>query len=100
MYALHMLLTSLAIFFLIRAQKSNTWQYWLAYGITMNLLAYSHYFGAFAIAAQGILMMLTNLKSWKILRSYIITMAIVGIVYLPILQLGNTLPSSTGCYRH
>ncbi len=86
MYALHMLLTTLATLFLIKAQRHNRWPLWLAYGITINLLAYSHFFGALAIAAQGILTLLTGWKQKYIMRSYLITMALVALPYLPVIS--------------
>ena len=59
---------------------------WLAYGITINLLGYSHFFGAFAIAAQGIVTVLTTLRQPKKLRSYGITMVLVALPYLPVVN--------------
>jgi len=85
-YALHMLLTTLSTLFLIRALHHNRWPYWLGYGIAFNLLAYSHYFGAFAIAAQGIVTVLVTFKEWPRLRSYLVTMLVVALPYLPIVR--------------
>lgn len=86
MYALHMLLASFATLFLIKALRRNRWQGWLAYGITINLLGYSHFFGAFAIAAQGIVTVLATLRRPKKLRSYGITMILVALPYLPVVS--------------
>jgi hypothetical protein len=86
MYALHMLLASLATLFLLKALRHNRWMLWLAYGITINLLGYSHFFGGFAIAAQGLITLITTWKDWKKLRSYLITMVLVALPYLPVLR--------------
>ncbi|NBD35547.1 MAG: hypothetical protein GVY30_06065, partial [Chloroflexi bacterium] len=88
MYALHMMLASFATLFLIKALRPlpRRWPAWLAYGITINLLGYSHFFGAFAIAAQGIVTVFTTLRRPKKLRSYLITMVLVALPYLPVVN--------------
>ena len=88
MYALHMLLAALSTLLLIRAANRNRWTLWLAYGITLNLLGYSHFFGAFTILAQGILLVVTHLRKpeIRVTRSYLVTMAIVALPYIPVVR--------------
>ncbi|MGC9348519.1 MAG: glycosyltransferase family 39 protein [Anaerolineae bacterium] len=94
MYALHMFLASLSTWFVIRAIRHRRWPLWLAYGVSINLLGYSHFFGAFTIAAQGLIVLATNVRSPKVLRSYITTMVIIALPYLPILRYAlGVLPS-------
>lgn len=88
MYALHMFLATLAALTLARALKYNRWQQWASYGILINLLGYSHFFGAFTIAAQGIVTLVIALPHWRRVRSYLITMLLVMIPYLPLLRYG------------
>ncbi len=94
MYALHMLLASLSTLLLIKALRANRWPVWLGYGVTLNLLAYSHFFGAFAIAAQGLITLITTWHAPRRLRAYLITMALVTLPYLPVLRFAlRVLPS-------
>jgi 4-amino-4-deoxy-L-arabinose transferase-like glycosyltransferase len=104
MYALHMVLASMATLFLVQAHRRNRWPAWLGYAVSLELLAYSHFFGAFAIAAQGLVTVVISLldmagfKSgarrarargaggWPVLRSYLLTMALVALPYLPVLR--------------
>ena len=88
MYALHMFLATLTTLVLTRALKHNRWQQWVSYGILINFLGYSHFFGAFTIAAQGIVTVLTTTPNWRQLRSYLITIAAVMLLYLPLLRYG------------
>ena len=85
MYALHMMLSIFSTIFLAKAIRYHRWYHWFAYGITINLLGYSHLFGAFFITTQGLLVLATTFRTWKILRSYLITMILVGLPYLPVI---------------
>ncbi len=98
MYALHMMLAILSTVYVTKAIQKQHWHYWLAYGVTLNLVGYSHLFGAFFIAAQGVLVLITTYRQWRILRAYLITMILVGLPYLPVIYYAmNTLsmPSFT-----
>ncbi len=87
MYALHMLLATLAALFLTRALRaSKSWPLWLAYGVTINLLGYSHFFGAFTIAAQALIVLLVTARQARRRRAYLLTMGIVALPYLPIVS--------------
>ncbi len=86
MYALHMALAALTTLLLVRATRRNRWWLWLGYGITLNLLGYSHFFGAFTIAAQGILVIATQLRRPRVLVSYVVTMLVVILPYLPVVS--------------
>ncbi|HOT92984.1 MAG TPA: glycosyltransferase family 39 protein [Anaerolineae bacterium] len=86
MYALHMLLAGLATLWLFRALRANRWYLWLAYGLTINFLGYSHFFGALTIATQGLIVLITTWKSWHKLRSYLVTMVLIALPYLPVVR--------------
>ncbi|MGC9521872.1 MAG: glycosyltransferase family 39 protein [Anaerolineae bacterium] len=92
MYALHMLLASATTLILVKAEAAArlgrrcTWPLWLAYGIGINLLGYSHFFGAFTIAAQGIILIATNLRRPRVWVRYALTIAIVAVPYLPVVR--------------
>jgi len=85
MYALHMLLATLSTLLLTLALKRNRWWLWTSYGISINLLGYSHFFGAFAIAAQGVVALLTA-RDGRRRRAYLITMVLVALPYLPVVR--------------
>jgi len=86
MYALHMALAALTTLLLVRATQHRRWWLWLGYGITLNLLGYSHFFGAFTIATQGILVIATHLRRPRVLVSYVVTMLVVILPYLPVVS--------------
>lgn len=86
MYALHMLLAALATLLLTRTLRRMRWYNWLAYVICVNLLAYSHFFGAFTIVAQGILTLITTWRDWRRLRAYVGAMLLSAFPYLPVLR--------------
>ena len=87
MYALHMLLATLSTLFLTRALRAKkSWPWWLSYGVTINLLGYSHFFGAFTIAAQAVIVLLVTARRARLRRAYLITMGLVLLPYLPIVR--------------
>ena len=85
MYALHMLLATLSTLLLTLALQRNRWWRWVGYGVSINLLGYSHFFGAFAIAAQGIVALITA-RDGRRRRAYLITMLLVALPYLPVVR--------------
>ena len=86
MYALYMLLAALSTLLFAYAVTRNRCSSWFTYGLAINALGYSHFFGAFTIAAQGVLLVTTHLQKPKIkvIRNYIIMMAAVGTLYAPV----------------
>ncbi len=89
MYALHMLLAALSTLSLVRAMGGGRWTRWLAYGVTLNLLGYSHFFGAFTIVTQGVLLLVTARRRARL--RYLVTMAVVFVLYLPVVRFALTL---------
>lgn len=69
-----------------RTRAQRAWPLWLGYGIVLNLLGYSHFFGAFTIAAQGFALVTTYLKQPRVVRSYVVTMVIVALPYIPVVS--------------
>ena len=91
MYALHTLLAVLSTYLLVSAlERGRGWR-WLGYGLTINLLGYSHFFGAFTIAAQGIAALLAPGRRGKSRLTYLITMAAVALPYLPVVRFALTI---------
>lgn len=87
MYALYMFLTTLSTLLLTRALRpQGRWWDWLSYGIVINLLGYSHFFGAFAIAAQGIAALWVPGNNWRKRGAYLLTMVLVALPYLPVVR--------------
>ena len=86
MYALHMFLVTLATLLLTYALRRNRWHTWLAYVLAINLLGYSHFFGAFTIAAHGIIVLGVTWRDWRRLRSYLLTMFLTTLAYIPVLR--------------
>ncbi len=85
MYALHMLLATFSTLLLTLALQRSRWWLWAAYGVSINLLGYSHFFGAFAIAAQGVVALLTAHDGHR-RRAYVLTMFLVALPYLPVVR--------------
>lgn len=97
MYALHMLLAALSTLLLVRAavrtsrraenrQSRRAWPLWLGYGLTLNLLGYSHFFGGFTIAVQGLVLVATSLKRLRVIGAYALTLGIVALPYIPVVS--------------
>ena len=96
MYALHMFLVVLSTLFLIRALSESRVSRWFGYGVAINLLGYSHFFGAFTIAAQGIVTVVTTLTRPKKLRNYAITMLLIAWPYVAVIGYAlDLIPSFT-----
>ncbi len=86
MYALHMFLTTLSTLLLVRALHKSTVGRWLSYGLSINLVGYSHFFGAFAIAAQGLITLVVTGRRWRKRGAYLLTMLLVALPYLPVIR--------------
>ncbi len=84
MYALFMALGVLSSLALKRALVRNRWPDWLRYVLAFNLLGYSHFFGVFTIAAQGMLALLTSWQRPRVRRAYLVTMALAVLPYVPV----------------
>ncbi len=85
MYALHMALATSTWLLLERALRRGGWKRWTAYLVSINLLAYTHYFGAFAVAAQALATLLVLRHRPRVLRTYVLSLAGMVIFYLPVL---------------
>jgi len=69
-----------------RTRTPRAWPLWVGYGVVLNLLGYSHFFGAFTIAAQGFALVVTHLKQLRVVRTYVLTMGIVALPYIPVVS--------------
>lgn len=85
MYALHMALAVATLLLLERAIRFGGGRRWAAYLLSINLLAYTHYFGAFAVAAQALGTVLVLWRRPRVLRTYALSLAGMVVAYLPVL---------------
>ena len=94
MYALAALLAVFSSWALVRALSApGNGRRWLLYGSLALLLAYTHYYGLFTLAAQGIFaaLLLWHRAGWKLLTLFrqrhfwyaVLTAAIVLLAWLP-----------------
>ncbi len=85
MYALHMALAVTSLLLLERALRRGGWKRWAAYLVSINLLAYSHYFGAFAVASQALATLFVLWRRPRERRIYVASLAGMVVLYLPVL---------------
>ncbi len=82
-YSLLLLLTLFSIWAFLRViQEGRPWSFFV-YGTASILLAYTHLYGLFTIAAQGLFFLLYWNKHRPFRRAYLFTMLTVGTAYLP-----------------
>lgn len=86
MYALHMALATGATWLLYRALQRGRWWRWLAYGLVLNLLGYSHFFGGLTIAVQGLVALLVTWRRPAQRWAYLLTMLLVSLPYWPVVR--------------
>jgi len=83
-YSLLLLLSLVSIWaFLLVIQKGRRWTF-AVYGTASVLLAYTHIYGLFIIAAQALFFLLYWKKHRPLRRLYIATMLIVGATCIPL----------------
>jgi len=83
-YSLLLLLSLVSIWaFLLVIQKGRRWNF-AVYGTASVLLAYTHIYGLFIIAAQALFFLLYWKKHRPLRRLYIATMLIVGATCIPL----------------
>jgi hypothetical protein len=83
MYAMVVLLVFLATFFLVKAIEQASRRYWLGFGVTTLLLIYTHNVTLFLLPAQAAFVFWEARREPAILRSYLVTMTGVGLLWLP-----------------
>lgn len=86
MYALYMFLAALSTLLLSKALANSRWQLWLGYGLSFNLLGYTHFFSAFLLAVQGLLALIAPGSGKRGRLGYLMTMAAMTLPYLPLLR--------------
>jgi len=85
MYALHMALAVTTLLALERALRLGGWRRWAWYVVSLNLLAYTHYFGAFAVAAQALATLAVIWRRPRERRIYLLSLGGMVLFYLPVL---------------
>ena len=62
-YTLAMVTSTLAAILLVRALERPSWGRWVLYAASCTLTVYSHYYGAFALLAHGLLLL--TVPAWR-----------------------------------
>jgi mannosyltransferase len=83
MYSLAVCLTLLANYFFVRLLKSDLRANWLGYGTTTVLALYAHYLTFFVILAQMTYLTFTRQRHRALLRKWLSSMLIVGLLFVP-----------------
>jgi 4-amino-4-deoxy-L-arabinose transferase-like glycosyltransferase len=84
-YALVALTVTVSMWIYYRWRNRPTLWLTVAYGFSMALMLYTHYYTVFAIAAQGALILLE--RRWRLLRHAALAAVIAGVVWLPCLPI-------------
>jgi uncharacterized membrane protein len=97
MYALAVLLATLATWFFLRAtaltllNKRNknitgyaAIPYWLAYGLCALAGLYTHLYTGFLLPAHGLYLLLTRRRSHRIWLPFILTMLVIALLFAPL----------------
>ncbi len=85
MYALHMALAVFSLLALERALRRDSWRRWAVYLVGLNALMYTHYFGAFAAAAQALATLVIVWRRPRVRRHYLMCLGGMVLFYLPVL---------------
>lgn len=84
MYALHMMLSVASSLALIEAFRTGRWWRWPLYAFLASMVLYSHFFGAFLIAAQVLMALFLGRRRKRRFLTYIATMLLVGLFHMPL----------------
>ena len=68
-YATLMFLTVLSALIVLKATLSTDRRWWAAYAVTATAILYTHYTGAFVLAAEGLWVLLYHPRRWRSLAS-------------------------------
>jgi len=87
MYALHMAVATASTLMLLEAfRRGKVWR-WIAYGLLVSPVLYSHLFGGFLLAAQGVMSIVLGWKRPKRWLAYGMTILAVVLAHLPLAQM-------------
>jgi uncharacterized membrane protein len=102
-YSLLLLFACLSFIYLIKIVRDPQYKYSPAYGVCTLLMLYTHYFGMFVVAAQGVFLLLVFLflaspeSKRKLLYSGMLAFLIVGVGFsfrIPHLRAINAAPAT------
>ncbi len=82
MYTLLMLLTVLAILFLLYARRTNAWYWWALFAITALLLEYTHLFSFFVLTAVALYTLYHHQQRSSLWRTILIGILLI-LLFLP-----------------
>lgn len=83
MYALVSLLVFLSTLLLVYALEGNRRRTWAAFGVVTLLLVYTHNITLFLLPAQALFVFWKARRDHALLRAYVLTMVVVGVLWLP-----------------
>ena len=86
MYALHMMVSVASSLVLLEAFRKGSWWRWGLYVVLVSTVLYSHLFGAFLVASQGLMALLLGWRRPRRLLAYIASMLLLGVAHLPLLS--------------
>lgn len=82
-YSLMVLLSSLSIYFLIKALKENKIQHWSGYVLSSVSLIYTHYFGFLLLITEYLFLLFYIKNYFKFLKRIIVSGFCIFLLYLP-----------------
>lgn len=86
MYALHMMLSVASSLVLLEAFRKGRWWRWTLYAFLASMVLYSHFFGAFLVAAQALIALLLGWRKWGRFLSYVTAMLALGLAHMPLAE--------------
>ena len=81
-YATLMFLTVLSALIVLKATSSTDRRWWVAYAVTATAILYTHYTGAFVVAAEGLWVLLYHPRRWRPLALASLAVALAYSVWL------------------
>ncbi len=82
-YAQLMLLAAASMWFFIRWLDERTWRRARIYGVTVALILYEHYLGAFLILIQGIYFLVHRKPDWRLWKQAVGAILLAFCLWLP-----------------
>ena len=82
-YTLWALLAVVSSAFLLRSLRQNSWQQWIAYGVTAALGMYSHLFFLWVLLTHGLYVLLVEHRITQRLLRYLVVSVGVGVAFVP-----------------
>ena len=82
-YTLWALLAVVSSAFLLRSLRQNSWQQWMAYGVTAALGMYAHLFFLWVLLTHGLYVLLVEHRITQRLLRYLAVSVGIGVAFVP-----------------